>query len=85
MFAGTSTIAFAYCNAIKLIPYYFLGQINLESLEKAVVMMPVAAVAVFLGVWLVKKLPEKLFFQLVMGLGIVFELETRSAVLLLWV
>lgn len=65
VFAGTSTIAFAYINAVKLIPYYLLGQINLASLEKALVLMPVAAVSVFAGVRLVKWLPERLFFQLV--------------------
>ena len=27
--------------------------------------MPVAAAAVFFGVWVVKRLPEKLFFQIV--------------------
>ena len=31
VFAGTSTIAFAYINAIKLVPYCSLGQINLVS------------------------------------------------------
>lgn len=65
VFAGTSTIAFTYINALKLIPYYFLGQINLASLKTALVLMPIAAVSVFLGVWVVKKLPEKLFFQIV--------------------
>ena len=65
VFAGTSTIAFAYINALKLIPYYFLGQINLVSLETAVKLMPIAAAAVFFGVWVVKRLPEKLFFQIV--------------------
>ena len=65
VYAGTSTIAFTYCNAIKLIPYYMLGQINLYSLEKVIVLMPLAAAAVFLGVKLVKVLPERLFFQLV--------------------
>ncbi|MFC3180873.1 sulfite exporter TauE/SafE family protein [Cypionkella sinensis] len=65
VFAGTSTIAFAYINAVKLIPYYLLGQINLASLEKVLVLMPVAAASVFLGVKLVKWLPERLFFQLV--------------------
>ncbi len=65
VFAGTSTIAFAYVNAIKLVPYYFLGQINLHSLKIAAVLMPVAAASVFLGVWLVKVLPEKLFFRIV--------------------
>lgn len=65
VYAGTSTIAFAYVNAIKLIPYYLLGQITLHSLEKVLVLMPVAALSVFAGVRLVKWLPEKLFFQLV--------------------
>lgn len=65
VFAGTSTIAFAYINAVKLVPYYFLGQINLHSLEIAAWLMVPAAASVFLGVWLVKILPEKLFFQIV--------------------
>lgn len=65
VFAGTSTIAFAYINAVKLVPYYFLGQINLSSLEVALKLAPFAAAAVFFGVWVVKRLPEKLFFQIV--------------------
>ena len=28
VFVGTSVIAFSYCNAIKLVPYYLLGQVN---------------------------------------------------------
>ncbi len=65
VFAGTSTIAFAYINAVKLVPYYLLGQINLVSLETAAVLMPIAAASVFLGVWAVRRLPEKLFFTIV--------------------
>ncbi len=65
VFAGTSTIAFAYVNAIKLVPYFLLGQINLHSLELAALLMPIAAVSVFLGVWLVRVLPEQLFFRVV--------------------
>jgi uncharacterized membrane protein YfcA len=65
VFAGTSTIAFTVINAVKLIPYWALGQLNPENLHVAVLLMPVAAVAVFAGVWLVRVLPEKLFFRLV--------------------
>ena len=65
VFAGTSTIAFAYINALKLIPYYFLGQINLASLETAAKLMPIAAAAVFFGVWAVRRMPERLFFAVV--------------------
>lgn len=65
VFAGTSTIAFAYVNAIKLIPYWALGQINLANLEIAVWLAVPASLAVFAGVWLVRVLPERLFFRLV--------------------
>ncbi len=65
VFAGTSTILFAYVNAIKLLPYYALGQISLDSLRIAAVLMVPSALAVFAGVWLVRLLPEKLFFSLV--------------------
>ena len=65
VFAGTSTIAFAFINAVKLVPYYALGQLNLENLEMAAVLSLPAVVAVFAGVRLVKRMPEKLFFRLV--------------------
>lgn len=65
VYAGTSTIAFAFINAIKLVPYWALGQFSSENLHVAVLLMPIAAAAVFAGVRLVKVLPEKLFFQLI--------------------
>lgn len=65
VFAGTSTIAFAYVNALKLIPYYFLGQLSLKNLEVAAMLAPLAAASVFGGVWLVRRMPERLFFTLV--------------------
>jgi len=65
VFAGTSTIAFAFVNAVKLIPYWHLGQLSVANLKVAVLLMPVAAAAVFVGVRLVKWLPEALFFRLV--------------------
>ncbi len=65
VFAGTSTIAFTVINAVKLVPYYALGQLNLENLEMAAVLSVPAVVAVFAGVRLVKVMPERLFFRLV--------------------
>lgn len=65
VFAGTSTIAFAVINAAKLIPYWQLGQLTASNIKVALMLMPVAAAAVFAGVWLVKVLPDKLFFRLV--------------------
>lgn len=65
VFAGTSTIAFAWINLVKLVPYYFLGQLNPENLKIAAALMAPAAIAVFAGVRLVRMLPEVLFFRIV--------------------
>lgn len=65
VFAGTSTIGFTVINAVKLIPYWQLGMLDLHSLGTAAILSIPAAIAVFLGVGAVKRLPEKLFFRLV--------------------
>lgn len=65
VFAGTSTIAFAIINAVKLVPYYALGQLGVENLKHAAILSVPAAVAVFAGVGLVKRMPERLFFRAV--------------------
>ncbi len=65
VFAGTTTILFAWVNAFKLPPYWALGQLNTGNLKLSLVLMAPAAAAVFLGVWLVKVLPDRLFFRLV--------------------
>jgi uncharacterized protein len=65
VFAGTSTIAFAVINAVKLVPYYALGQLSVASLKVAAVLAVPAAIAVFAGVRLVQWMPERLFFRLV--------------------
>ncbi|MBE2275749.1 MAG: sulfite exporter TauE/SafE family protein [Rhodobacteraceae bacterium] len=65
VFAGTATIAFAIINAVKLIPYWALGQLSAESLQHAVLLFVPAAVAVFVGLRLVRILPARAFFGLV--------------------
>lgn len=65
VFAGTSTIAFAIINLVKLPPYLALGQVNLDSLGIAAWLAVPASVAVFAGVRLVRVIPEALFFRLV--------------------
>ena len=65
VFAGTVTVAFAYINAVKLIPYYLLGQLSLANLKVAALLMIPAVLAVFAGVALVRAVPERLFFRVV--------------------
>lgn len=64
-FAGTATIAFAYVNAIKLVPYWALGQLSPANLTVAAALALPAVLAVFSGVRLVRALPEALFFRIV--------------------
>ncbi|TBW35093.1 sulfite exporter TauE/SafE family protein [Siculibacillus lacustris] len=66
IFAGTSTILFAVVNAVKLIPYWQLGQLSLDNFEKIAVLIPPAVAATFVGVRLTRWIPEALFFRLVM-------------------
>lgn len=65
VFAGTATIAFAIINAVKLLPYWALGQLNPTNLGVAAVLSVPAALAVFAGVQLVRWLPARLFFAVV--------------------
>ena len=65
VFVGTSVIAFSYCNAIKLVPYFFLDQINLFNIKITLYLMLPAAIAVAIGVKAVKLIPETLFFRIV--------------------
>ena len=66
---------FAYINALKLIPYYALGQITLGSIRTALVLMPIAAASVYLGVWLVKRLSERVFFLTIIWLLLIVGLD----------
>lgn len=65
VYAGTSTIIFAIINLLKLPPYWFLGQVNLGSLETALLLSPLAIIGAYLGYRLTLILPEKIFFRIV--------------------
>jgi hypothetical protein len=64
-FAGTATIFFAVVNALKLLPYWHLGQLSVGNLQLAVLVAPFAAGAVFGGVWLTQRLHDRWFFRVV--------------------
>jgi uncharacterized membrane protein YfcA len=56
---------FAYVNAIKLVPYWALGQFSPDNLKTAALLTLPAGLAVYAGVRLVRVLPQELFFRLV--------------------
>lgn len=65
VFAGTTTIAFAFVNLIKLLPYAALGQLSVGNLRISALLIPAGVVSVFAGLWLVNRLPETVFFHIV--------------------
>jgi uncharacterized membrane protein YfcA len=64
IFTGTSVIFFAVVNAVKLIPYFALGQFDASNLSASVVMLPVAVVSTLAGAWIVTKLKPEIFYPL---------------------
>ncbi len=64
LFVGTSVVLFAYINAVKLIPYFLLGQFNSANLTTSAVLLPLAPVSTLAGVWLVKRVPQEMFYAL---------------------
>lgn len=67
VYAGTTTLTFAVVNALKLVPYWALGQLNPGNLAVTALLIPVAVAATFVGVRLTRVLPEQLFYRLVVG------------------
>ena len=67
VFAGTSTIAFAIINAVKVLPYWALGEFNPGNLKAAALLSPVAVIGAFAGYKLTSVISPKMFFRLVEG------------------
>ena len=64
-FIGTMTFAFLVINFVKLIPYYYVGLLAPSNLLVSVILLPLAFVSVLIGFFLQKKIPERLFFNIV--------------------
>ncbi|MCF1504163.1 sulfite exporter TauE/SafE family protein [Afifella sp. H1R] len=75
IYAGTSVIFFAVVNALKLLPYFMLGQFSAANLETSLVLMPLVPVATLTGVWLVKVVSPKFFYALSYALVLLVSLK----------
>lgn len=75
VFVGTFTIFFACVNAVKVIPFFFLGEFTKSTLLTALVLMPLAIFTNLSGIWLVKRVPEKLFYRIAYALMFLVSLE----------
>ena len=64
VYSGTTAFFFAIVNTAKLVPYLFLGQLNVSNITHAAILAPLAIIGVVSGVWLVRRISVKRFYQL---------------------
>ena len=75
---GTTTIFFAFVNALKIGPYFALGQFSMRNFATSVMLLPLAVAANALGIWLVRVTPMEMFYR------IAYTLVFSVSALLLW-
>jgi uncharacterized membrane protein YfcA len=61
---GTATIFFAVVNWLKVLPYFALGNFSSHGLLVSLALMPLAVMANFAGIWLVRVTPVELFYKI---------------------
>jgi len=74
-FVGTYSLFFAAGNAMKVVPYFLLGQLNPTNVSTSLVLLPLAVVANFIGIWLVRRTPTEAFYKIVYILIFLIGLE----------
>ena len=68
---GTTVIFFAVINAVKLVPYAWLGLFDARNLSTWAVLAPLAPVGIWIGVKLMRRIPEAIFYRICYGILLV--------------
>lgn len=68
---GTTVVFFAVINAVKLVPYAWLGLFDARNLSTSAVLAPLAPVGIWIGVKLMRRIPEALFYRICYGILLV--------------
>jgi len=63
LLAGTTVVFFGVVNFVKLIPYFWLGQLSVANVSTSLMLAPLAPVGIWMGVWLTRRVSEKLFYR----------------------
>lgn len=64
VFVSTTCWFFAAVNVMKIVPYFALGQFSTAGLWTSAALVPLAVATNFLGIWLVRRTPQELFYKL---------------------
>ena len=70
-YAATMAVFFGAVNLSKWIPYAWLGLIDVRNMATSVILMPLAPLGVWLGVWLMRRIKPTWFYRIAYtGMGL---------------
>jgi uncharacterized membrane protein YfcA len=75
LYTATSVVFFAVVNAVKLIPYFALGELDTGNLTAAAALMPFAFVATVAGAAIVKRMRAEVFYPITYALVFLLSLK----------
>jgi uncharacterized membrane protein YfcA len=70
-YIGTSVRFFAILNAIKLVPYFALGQLDTRNLAAAATLLPLAPLATLTGAWCVRRMKPAIFYPFMYAMALI--------------
>lgn len=70
-YTGTSVRFFAILNAIKLVPYFALGQLDTANLLTAASLLPFAPLATIAGAWVIRRMKPETFYPFMYGMALI--------------
>ena len=63
-YTGTNVLTFTTVNLVKLVPYYFLGQLAAGNLISSAALMPVSIAFTFIGAIIIRRMKAEVFYPL---------------------
>lgn len=75
IYVGTSVIFFAVVNAVKLVPYFALGQFDATNLAASAVLLPFAPAATLFGAWAVRRMKAEHFYPFMYAMVLIVSLK----------
>jgi len=74
-YVGTFSVLFASSNLLKTPAYGALGQLTQENLLVGAILLPIAVMANYTGIWLVRRISTELFFRIAYVLMFLISVE----------
>jgi uncharacterized protein len=63
--AATTVVFFAVMNYVKLVPFFFLGQLSATNLLTSLLLLPLAPIGVRVGIWLAARINDVWFYRVI--------------------